>query len=342
MIWQFIARKKCQRQLELIGLLKEEIYTVTELAKQIKVSRRTILRYLNDLQQKGYVIKGQEWQINYQNKKSFSEIYRMLLMTDSRFQLFRQFLWGQGSDKVNYSRLKELNRQLIYLNLSADCKLGGLFGESGLIFLLQLRYLRDFYYFEETEVFQQMERYYQMEPGIPINKELFPDEKKIQTFIEKFGLEPKFAPYFYFDYMRYHFQYFVDFYQCHKQYQTNLYQEVKRAGIIIEEAVDWQNEVLENTFIVKLFDLFFGIHQGLPLTVFNLKWKKSIVPDKYYRLSKELKRQIPVLSNCRIDELALALKNILLVSHHTALATAPNLESSLLIQEKYQAFLLSD
>lgn len=70
MIWQFIARKKCQRQLELIGLVKEEMYTVTEMAKQIKVSRRTILRYLKDLQQKGYVIKEREWHLNYQNKKA--------------------------------------------------------------------------------------------------------------------------------------------------------------------------------------------------------------------------------------------------------------------------------
>lgn len=63
------SKKKCQRQLELIGLVKEEMYTVTEMAKQIKVSRRTILRYLKDLQQKGYVIKEREWHLNYQNKK---------------------------------------------------------------------------------------------------------------------------------------------------------------------------------------------------------------------------------------------------------------------------------
>lgn len=342
MIWQFIARKKCQRQLELIGLVKEEMYTVTEMAKQVKVSRRTILRYLKDLQQKGYVIKEREWHLNYQNKKSYSELYRMLLMTDPRFQLFRQFLWGQGSETVNYSKLKELNRQLIYLNLSADCKIGGLLGESGLIFLLQLRYLRDFYYFEEAEIFQQMEQYHQRSPMIPISKELFPDDKSLQAFIEKFELQYKFAPYFYFDYMRYHFQIFVDFYHCHKSYQTNLYHEVKQAGKIIGEVINWKNEVLENTFYVKLFDLFFGIHQGLPLTVFNLKWQKSVVSENYYHLSKEMKRQLPLLNNCRVDELALAVKNILFVSHYTALTTAPNLESSLLIQEKFQPFLLSD
>lgn len=114
----------------------------------------------------------------------------MLLMTDPRFQLFRQFLWGQGSETVNYSKLKELNRQLIYLNLSADCKIGGLLGESGLIFLLQLRYLRDFYYFEEAEIFQQMEQYHQRSPMIPISKELFPDDKSLKPLSRNLNCNP--------------------------------------------------------------------------------------------------------------------------------------------------------
>ncbi|MFQ7235368.1 MAG: hypothetical protein ACLRPU_10880, partial [Enterococcus hulanensis] len=60
-----------------------------------------------------------------------------------------------------------------------------------------------------------------------------------------------------------------------------------------------------------------------------------------YRLSKELKREIPILSNCRIDELALALKNIIFTSYQVTLTMTPNLDSTFLIQERYEKFIAS-
>ena len=116
---------------------------------------------------------------------------------------------------------------------------------------------------------------------------------------------------------------------------------MQQATQIIKEVLAFESEVLKNTFTVKLFDLFFGIHQGLPLIIFNLKWEQGAVAETYYRLGKELKRQIPMLTNCRVDELALALKNIVFTSYHVALTTTPNLASSFSIQERYEKIICS-
>jgi len=337
-IWQFITRKKNQRQLQLIALLREERYTASELAKHMKISRKTILRYIDEMEQAGYLSKGR---IACQYKARYPELYRKVLMRDPRFQLFRQYLWGQASEKISYARFKKLNYHLTRLNLSANRRTGSLLGEPSLIFLLQLRYLRDFYFFEEREIYQQMDYYYRNYPEIIIDKTLFPDEVMINDFIDEFDIQPKFAQFFFFDHLRYHFQLFIDFYQCHREHRTDLYLEVKQACKIIKEVLAWESEVLKITFTVKLFDLFFGIHQGLPLTVFNLKWEQGTVAEIYYRLSKELKREIPVLSNCRIDDLALALKNIVFTSYQVTLTTTPNLDSDFLIQERYEKFISS-
>ena len=341
MIWQFITRKKNQRQLQIISLLKDEKYTATELTKHIKTSRRTVLRYIEELEQAGYISKGKYYQIAWQYQARYPELYRKVLMSDPRFQLFRKYLWGQASEKINYAKFKRLNYHLTSLNLVANRQTGSLLGEIGLIFLLQLRYLRDFYFFEEREIYQQMDDYYRNYPGTLIDKALFPDETIIKNFIDEFGIQPKFAKFFFFDHLRYHFQLFADFYQCHREHRTDLYLEVKQASKIIKEMLAWESEVLRFTVTVKLFDLLFGIHQGLPLIVFNLKWEQGVVAEIYYRLSKELKREIPILSNCRIDELALALKNIIFTSYQVTLTMTPNLDSTFLIQERYEKFIAS-
>jgi len=111
---------------------------------------------------------------------------------------------------------------------------------------------------------------------------------------------------------------------------------------VLFRSIALEGELLRSTFNVKLFDLFFGLSQGLPILLFNLKWKQGPVPSSYDHLSREVKRQIPMLRNCQNEGLALALKNIVVASHQVALKTTPTLDSSLLIQERYQTVLLSD
>lgn len=342
MIWQFIIRKKTQGYLQLLELINKEQYTITEMAKQLKVSIRTAMRYSDELQQKGYVIKGKPWRINRQHHPNFLELHRKVLTEDPRFNLFKQFLWQQTSADTDYTKMRELNRQLIHLNLWVNRRAGRLLGDPGIILLLQLRYLRDFYYFEEGEVYQQIEQYYKDQPTPSVNQVLYPDKVLISRFIEKFDLQGNLTEFFFFDHLRYHFQSFTEFYHCHQQYQTDLYQEVRKASRIIEETIALEGELLRSTFNVKLFDLFFGLSQGLPILLFNLKWKQGPVPSSYDHLSREVKRQIPMLRNCQNEGLALALKNIVVASHQVALKTTPTLDSSLLIQERYQTVLLSD
>ncbi|MGM0167517.1 hypothetical protein IGI39_002501 [Enterococcus sp. AZ135] len=342
MIWQLIISEKTQRYLQLIELVKREQYTVPEMARQTRVSIRTVMRSLEELRQKGYVIKEKSWRIDRQCYPSYMEVHRKIIMADSFFGLFRQYLWQEASEEINYTKVKQLNQHLICLNLSANRKAGRLLGEPSLIFLLQLRYLRDFYYFEEHEIYQQMDRYYEDYPVSPLNDELYPDKELINRFIEEVNIQEKLSEFFFFDHMRYHFQSFTEFYHCHRNHQTVLYEEVKQASMMVDETIAWQSELLKNTFAVKLFDLFLGIRQGLPLAIYNSKWKQGAISESYYHLSKELKRKIPMLSNCRIDELALALRNIGFASHQVALTTTPTLEFSLLIQERFESFFPSD
>lgn len=339
MIWQLIISKKTQRYLALLELIKEEQYKMTEMAKQLGISIKTVRRYISELEQKAYVIKENTWQINRQHYPNYLELHRKILMEDPLFQLFKQFLWELTPTEMQYTKLRRLNRRLISLNLLAKRRTGRLLGDLGIILLLQLRYLRDFYYFEEGEVYRQIDEYYQNQSATSLDKALFPDKVLINKFIEEFDVQEKLAVYLFFDHMRYHFQLFTEFYRCHQKHRTALYEEVTLASKIIEETMAWESELLKSTFRVKLFDLFFGIHQGLPLVIFNSKWKQGHVSPDYHRLSKELKRQLSLLSNCRIDELALALKNIVLASHQVALTTTPTLDSSLLIQERYRTFL---
>ncbi|MBU5361575.1 hypothetical protein KQI58_10845 [Enterococcus raffinosus] len=342
MIWQFIIRNKTQQHLRLLELINEEQYTVTEMAKQLRVSIKSAMRYSDELQQKGYVIKGKTWRINRRRYPNFLELHRKVLMQDPLFQVFKHFLWQQPYTEKGYAKIRELNKRLVHFNLWVNRQAGSLLGDPGTILLLQLRYLRDFYYFEEGEVYQQIDQYYKDQPIPSVNQALFPDRMLINRFIEEFGIQENIAEYLFFDHMRYHFQRFTEFYQSHQNYQTDLYLEVKRASRIIEDAIAWEGEVLRNTFNVKLLDLFFGLSQGLPVLLFNLKWKQEAVSSNYVHLSREVKRQIPMLRNCQNEGLALALKNIVVASHQVALKTTPTLDYSLKIQEKYQMVLLSD
>ncbi|WP_413537603.1 HTH domain-containing protein [Enterococcus malodoratus] len=341
MIWQFITMKKCQRHLQLIELLKKERYTVAELAKQTKVSRRTILRYLDELQRKKYVTKDNYWRIDWRYETSYLELCRKILFEDPHFQLFRRYLWDLGPEKINYTKLRQLNRQLICLNLSANRRTGSLRGEPTIIFLLQLRYLRDFYYFDEQELYQQLDEYYAERAAFPVTENLFPDQEMVTAFTNEFGLQTEFVEFFYSDYIRYHFRARSDLYHSHQKHQTIIYQEIQQVISIIEETRSWEIHLMKKIATVQLFELFFGIHQGLPVTFFNLKWKQVAIPPHFYFLGKELKRRLPVLSNCRVDDLAVALKNILHVSYKTALSLNPNLKTSLVIQEGYQAYFSS-
>lgn len=106
MIWQFIIRKKTQGYLQLLELINKEQYTITEMAKQLKVSIRTAMRYSDELQQKGYVIKGKPWRINRQHHPNFLELHRKVLTEDPRFKLFKQFLWQQTSADTDYTKIR--------------------------------------------------------------------------------------------------------------------------------------------------------------------------------------------------------------------------------------------
>lgn len=339
MIWQLIMTKKTQRYLKLLELINDKQYKVTELAKKLEISKKTVRRSISELEHKGYIVKDKPWRINRKHYPNYLELHRKILTEDPLFQLFKQFLWGVSSTEMKYTEVRRLNRRLISLNLWAKLRTGKLQGDSAIILFLQLRYLRDLYYFEEEEIYQQMDQYYKHQPAASFDKALFPDNLMINHFIEKYKVQEQLAVYFFFDHLRYHFVLFTEFYHCHQKHQTVLYLEVRKASRIIEDAIAWESELLKNTFRVKLFDLFIGIHQGLPIALFNAKWQQGAVTPDYQHLSKELKRQLPMLNNSRIDELGLALKNIVFASHQVVLKTTPNLESSLLIQERYQTFL---
>lgn len=109
MIWQFMTGKKEQRQLQLIELLKEECYTVKELMGRLGVSRKTVLRDLTGLQEKGYAKKMAQWQLDWSNVTSFSELYRKILLENSTFKLFQQYLWSDGPQEIEYRKIKQLN-----------------------------------------------------------------------------------------------------------------------------------------------------------------------------------------------------------------------------------------
>lgn len=342
MIWQLIISKKTQQYLQLLELINDEQYKIKEMAKKLEISIKTVRRSIDDLEHKGYVVKETSWRINRQHHPHYLELHRKILTEDPLFQLFKQFLWGLTSTEMKYTKVRRLNRRLISLNLWAKGRTGNLLGDPAIILFLQLRYLREFYYFDEGEIYQQMDQYYKHQPAPSFDKALFPDKVMINRFIDKYKVQEQLAVFFFFDHLRYHFLLFTEFYHCHQKHQTILYQEYRKVSKIIEDTIAWESELLKNTFRVKFFDLFIGIHQGLPLAIFNAKWHQGTVSPDYQSLSKKLKRQLPMLNNYRIDELALALKNIVSASHQVALKTTPNLESSLLIQERYQMFLTDD
>lgn len=339
MIWQRITRKKCQRQLQLIELLQKECYCVSELAAKIKVSSKTILRDLRELQQKNYVIKKKLWQINWPQQQTYERLYRKIILSDPYFQLFQQYLWQCGSKNTNYSQVKKLNQLLLEWNLSVNLQTGSLMGEKAVIIHLQIRYLRDFYPCNEAEIYQQVQEYHRFSSSNFLEKELFPNTKRLETFIKKFELLDLVASYFFLDYTRYHYQICSTFYLDHQRYQTNLYQEVSQALTIVEQVVDWEIQLTKTIFRTKLFELFLGIYQGLPLTISYYPLKEMKVAEIFCLLSKKMKQRLPILRNCRVDELAVVMHTIFSASHWSVLALNPELKSSLLIQERYQAFL---
>ncbi|MGX7205026.1 DeoR family transcriptional regulator [Enterococcus pingfangensis] len=337
MIWQAMTGKKCHRQLRLIELLQNECYSVSELADQTKVSAKTILRDLTELRQKNYVRRAKYWQINWQHEPNSAKLYRKLLLSDPCFQLFRQYLWNLGTLEANDSQLKKLNQSLIRWNLFTNLQSGGLIGKTAVIIHLQLRYLRDFYQFDEAELYKQLEAYCPPVSDL-LNPALFPDRKMVENFIKKFGLSAERAEYFFLDYTRYHYQFCADFYRSHQVYRTGLYREIRKTLILIERMTDWETELTKKIVETKLFELFLGIYQGLPLAVMYPSQVETTA-ENFYILSKKMKQLMPLLSNCRLDELASALETIFSSSRQIVLALNPDLSSSLLIQERYQAFL---
>ncbi|MFC4770928.1 HTH domain-containing protein [Enterococcus hermanniensis] len=329
MIWQFVTRKKCRRQLNLIELLREERYSVGDFAEKLAVSRKTILRDLYELQQKKYVEKNFFWQINWRQEPSYTELYRKLLWTDDRFQLFQQYLWNRGNKNVNYSKVKELNQQLVELNLTANRRTGSLIGEEALILHLQLHYLRDFFSNTENELYQHVE---QNQCSVqPFNNmaTCFPDPHLLKQFAKSFGLKERYTPYFFLDYTRCHYSVCADFFHLHQLHQTSLYQATILGMQVIEPAIQWDSTLVKKIFTVKLFDLFIGIHQGLPLSVYNLYRKSERPSNYYYVLSKELKRESILLVNCRLDELAKAIHQIFQSSRQMVMNA--NLESPIAV-----------
>lgn len=343
MIWHFIARKKHQRHLQLITLLYKKSYSVTELARQTKVSSKTIRRDLTELRQKNYVIKRKYWMINYHQKLEFSELYQKLIMEDPRFYLFQQYLWKRGPKEISYSRLKELNKSLLHFNLSANIRAKRFIGDPALILHLQLHYLRDFSKFnDETELYHQLDRYYKKGDLVPLKKELFPEPSELTAFTQKFNLNATLGAFFFLDYLRHDYQGRLEFYQHHKKYQTVLYHETLESLTAFEPKVVWKNESAKEIFTIKLFDFLLGIHQGLPIAVFNLHWKREATAEIFYFIGKEMKRSLPLLQNCRLDELAFALKNILSSCYHTSSLLDNNLKFFSLIDDKDDSYLLSE
>ncbi|MGF2941208.1 DeoR family transcriptional regulator [Enterococcus xiangfangensis] len=337
MIWQAMTGKKCRRQLRVIELLQNECYSVSELANQTKVSAKTILRDLTELRQKKYVRRAKYWQIDWQHEPNYAKLYRKLLLSEPYFQLFRQYLWNLGPPNVNDSQLKKINQYLICWNLFTNFQTGGLIGKKSVIMHLQLRYLRDFYQFDEAELYKQMEPYCPAASDF-LNPALFPDQKMVESFIKKFGLSAERAEYFFLDYTRYHYQFCADFYRSHQAHRTKLYQEIRKAMILVEQMIDWETELTKKIVETKLFELFLGIYQGLPLAVMDHSQTETTA-ENFYILSKKMKQRLPLLSNCRLDELANVLETIFSSSRQIVLALNPDLRSSLLIQERYQAFL---
>lgn len=341
MIWQFIAKKKCRRQLQLVELLQQKCYSVAELAKKTKVSTKTILRDLYELQKKDYVIKRRYWQLRECYEANYYAVQRKILLENQHFQLFQQYLWNRGP-RVNHSKIKELNHQLLRFNLSVNCQTGSLLGASALIFYLQLRYLRDFYQLEEAELYYQLDQKYPMNHSCIVKKELIPDERLLARFTQEFGLQGQLAGAFFLEYIGYHYQGCSEFYDSHQKHRTGLYQESKRAIALIEQAVSWETEVGKQVFTIKLFELFLGIRCCLPLAVLSEHGEQVEVGEFFLRLSRKLKRALPLLSNCRVDELAFALEMIFSASHHITLSLHPNLKSALVIQERFHPFFPCD
>lgn len=108
--------------------------------------------------------------------------------------------------------------------------------------------------------------------------------------------------------------------------------------ILVEQMIDWETELTKKIVETKLFELFLGIYQGLPLAVMD-HFQTETTAENFYILSKKMKQRLPLLSNCRLDELANVLETIFSSSRQIVLALNPDLRSSLLIQERYQAFL---
>lgn len=341
MIWQCIVQKKSQRQLQLMELLQQERFTATGLARQIQVSPKTVLRDLAELQQQKFVVKADTWQINWEMGWTFSEAYRKRLLADPRFQLFEGFLWNHGPRTISYSQVRQLNQVLLRFNLSAHLQLGRLLGNPSIILHLQMCYLREFFSFEEEELYQYMDQHYQKEPAFLLKEGLIPDMKLPQGFRKRWALSENFSPPFFLDYTRYHYPSCFDLYLAHQQQQTELYQEVCRGILLVDEWLIWEPELMEEFFTVKLFDLFIGLHQGLPLWLFNSRWTPEQQAESFFDLSKLLKQQLPLLSNCRVDELSLALKNIFNYSRQITLSLQPNLTSSLVVQERSQPLFIS-
>lgn len=341
MIWQIITRKKCRRHLYLIELLNQERYSIKELAKQTGVSQKTILRDLHDLQQKNYVKKEKLWEIDWRPEMSYARLYREILMADPNFQLFQQCLWSSGceSKEENYGKYKELNQRLIQLNLSVNRQTGRIEGETALIVHLQLRFIHDFYKFDEGEVYRQLALHYRDSEPAVLKQDLFPDRRMLEKFRKTFNLEDRWIEFLFLDYLRYNYPICSDFFLSHQQHQTKIYHEINQVLSLVEEVTVWETEWTRKIFENKLFELFLGIYQGLPLKVFNSYWQEAQPSNDFLVLCKELKRMIPILSNCRLDELATSVKNILLASHHVALSLNPDLKTSLLIQERSEAFL---
>lgn len=210
-----------------------------------------------------------------------------------------------------------------------------------MIFHLQLKFLRDFCQLEERALYHRLARHYEEQQFFYPKQELIPNKEMLLTFAADFSLPENIAELCFFDYLRYHIQTCLAFYLCHEKDQTPLYQAIIQSLQIIEMESMWELNSSKPVFILKLFDLFLGIQQGLPLAVFNQKWKPREVPAILFSFSKELKRSLPLLRNCRIDELALALNHILYSSYQVSLSLNPNLKTSLRIQEGYHAFLSS-
>ena len=86
MIWEFITRKKCQRQLQLLEWIQYSRYSVTELAEKMTVSRKTISRDIEELREKNFLIKEKIWQIKWQSEPNYLGLCRKLIRGFNYFE----------------------------------------------------------------------------------------------------------------------------------------------------------------------------------------------------------------------------------------------------------------